>query len=323
MVALDELSAAAWLDERGIRSPLVRWYIEYACKDDYGLSLADTSAWAMLFYFASRVPESGRDSAPFLTWPEGNGRLVAHLSRVAGSRLRTRQLVTEIAAREHEVELAVLDVESEKLSKIIAERVIVAVPKFVARRLLRGSGGEPAPDFGGFSYGSWLVANIHLKRRPKSRGFPFAWDNVLYDSPSLGYVVATHQTLADLGPTVWTYYLPFVDTDIARARTYLAEIDHASACDSVITDLGRAHEDLEDCIDKIDVWRWGHAMVRPTPGFVWSPGRRAASRPRGRVHFAHSDGSAVGLFEEAQHHGIRAAEEVLEQLGHRIDVRLG
>ena len=39
-----------------------------------------------------------------------------------------------------------------------------------------------------FEYGSWMVANLHLRARPRSTGFPFAWDNVIMDSPSLGYV---------------------------------------------------------------------------------------------------------------------------------------
>jgi hypothetical protein len=38
------------------------------------------------------------------------------------------------------------------------------------------------------------------------------------------------------------------------------------------------------------------------------------------VHFAHSALSGVALFEEAQHHGVRAAEEVFEEVGRPIPV---
>jgi hypothetical protein len=322
LVALDKLSAAAWLEQRGFDSVPLRWYVEYACKDDYGLSLRSTSAWAMLFYFASRVPAPRAESAPFLTWPEGNGRLVAHLAGVCGARLSGGQLVTDVAPREDFVEIAVLDRASEKLSKIVAERVILAVPRFVAARIARPLRARPPAELAGFGYGSWLVANLHLSRRPHSRGVPTAWDNVLYDSPSLGYVVATHQTLADLGPTIWTYYLPLIDRDPAEERQRLADLDHASACSALLADLSRAHSDLDACIERIDVWRWGHAMVRPTPGSVWDPARRRATQPIGRLHFAHSDLSGVALFEEAQHQGIRAAEEVLDALGHPLPNRL-
>ena len=38
-----------------------------------------------------------------------------------------------------------------------------------------------------------------------------AWDNVLHDSPGLGYVVATHQQMRmRTGATVFTYYLSLI-----------------------------------------------------------------------------------------------------------------
>ena len=55
----------------------------------------------------------------------------------------------------------------------------------------------------------------------------------------------------------------------------------------------------------------GHAMTRPVPGLIWGAERAAAAaRPLGRVHFAHSDLSALPLFEEAVYWGTRVASEV-------------
>src|SRR5438105_13247040 len=77
-----------WLRGRGLGSPRLRWYVEYACRDDFGATLAQTSAWAGVHYFAARLDEAGQP-ADFLTWPEGNGRLVAQMSRRGGPPLRT------------------------------------------------------------------------------------------------------------------------------------------------------------------------------------------------------------------------------------------
>jgi hypothetical protein len=54
------------------------------------------------------------------------------------------------------------------------------------------------------------VANLILKDRPAEdeEDYPLCWDNVFYDSPSLGYVAATHQRGLDYGPTVFTWYNP-------------------------------------------------------------------------------------------------------------------
>jgi hypothetical protein len=79
----------------------------------------------------------------------------------------------------------------------------------------------------------------------------------------------------------------------------------------VLADLARAHPDITPLIERIDVMRWGHAMIRPAPGFIWSASRRAAQRPFRGIHFANTDLSGMALFEEAFDHGIRAADEIL------------
>jgi hypothetical protein len=72
-----------------------------------------------------------------------------------------------------------------------------------------------------------------------------------------------------------------------------------------------AHPDLRPLGQRLDIMRWGHAMVRPRPGFIWGTARRRAAEPLRGIHFAHCDLSGLALFEEAFHHGLRAAEEVL------------
>ena len=61
--------------------------------------------------------------------------------------------------------------------------------------------------------------------------------------------------------------------------------------------------------------RLGHAMVRPTPGFLDSPIRKYLQKGRDRLFFAHSDLSGLPLFEEAQYRGVTAADAALEAIG--------
>ncbi|MEZ4232511.1 MAG: NAD(P)-binding protein [Polyangiaceae bacterium] len=312
--ALDKQSAAQLLASLQITSPRVRWYVEYACRDDYGLDLEHTSAWALMLYFCSRVPAPGAESAPFVTWPEGNGHLVRHLTDVVGPRLELGRMVTDVVPGEESVEFSVYSPDG-GLRRYVADHVILALPKFIVPRILRPFREVPPAHLSEFSYGVWMVANVHVRRPPRSRGFDLAWDNVLYDSPALGYVVASHQTLHDRGPSVWTYYHPLTDADPKQARERLLAADHRGLTDAIVADLSRAHLDFEACVERIDVWRWGHAMVRPRPGFVWGGAREKASESLGRVHFAHSDLSGIALFEEAQQRGIQAADRVLMARG--------
>jgi hypothetical protein len=191
--------------------------------------------------------------------------------------------------------------------------VIFAAPQFIARYVVRPYRDNPPPHIAEFHFGAWLVANLTMKDRPKrgARDFPLAWDNVLYESPSLGYVVATHQRGIERGPTVLTYYYPFCDVDPRVGRTRLLETNWRGWAEVTLSDLSRAHADIRELVERLDVMRWGHAMIRPRTGFMWGSARREAAKPFRSIHFAHSELSGVALFEEAFDNGLRAADEIL------------
>lgn len=303
VTALDRISMAEWMDARRFTSWRLRWLVEYACRDDYGALMHDTSAWAGVFYFASRVRKAGEESRPLITWPEGNGRLVAHLAEASKRHTLTGTIAMNVTPKGH-----VIAARGDEIFGIRANHVIVAAPQFIAARIVEPRRESPPPHLHEFTYGSWMVANIAMRDRPVAHGFPLAWDNVLIESKSLGYVVATHQSGIDYGPTVFTYYYAMCEPN---ARQRLLATGRDAWADIALTDLSRAHPDIRSLAERIDVMRWGHAMITPRPGFIWSRARAAAREPLGAIHFAHSDLSGVALFEEAFDQGLRAAEEVL------------
>jgi hypothetical protein len=320
LLALDGISMARWMGERGLDSPALRWYAEYACRDDFGCLLEGTSAWAGLHYFCSRVAVPGGEGAEFLTWPEGNGFLVEALSRGLGDRVRTGAVVASVVpgSAAAPAEVRWIDAGTGALRAAEAERVVCALPRFAARRVVAGL--DPAEH--GFRTSPWLVANLTLSRRPRETGFPICWDNVLRDSPSLGYVVATHQSDRARTDTVWTWYRPFCGPDPAAERARLLALPWEGMRDMALDDLLPAHPDLEECVEAVDARPWGHAMVRPEPGFLWGGARERAAEPLGRVHFAAADLGGLALFEEAQWAGVRAAEEILAALGRPFESSL-
>ncbi len=305
LLALDQRSFAAWLDARGFTSPRLRWLCDYACRDDFDLLAADTSAWAGLFYFASRRGSSG-DYQSVITWPDGNHALVRHFAeRATRARYRFERGATIMRASPDGSLVAVGPAGS---FGIRAERVILAVPGFVANRLVADR-PRLVDDVG-----AWAVANIHLRERPRDRaGAPAAWDNVFRDSPSLGYVSATHQRGRDRGPTVWTWFYPFTGP-AHEVRTQLAGATYEDWAEVVLRDLERAHLDVRTHIEHIEIAFWGHGMIRPRVGSMFHPVRAERLLPRGKLHFAHTDLSGMALFEEAFDHGLRAAREVVAAL---------
>ena len=307
---------AEWLRRRGWDSPRLRWLVDYACRDDYGMTINQVSAWAGLFYFCARMPESDSRSQPLLTWPEGNGWLVKRLAERLGERVRTGMPVWSIRPLADGDRLAVVagGVGEQSAEGYRARRVICAAPQFVAARMIEGYLDERATAVGAIEYGSWLVANLFLRDRPRGRGFPLAWDNVSVTSESLGYVVATHQLGIDHGPTVFTWYHAFCDDDPVAARRRLLELTRDEAAELVLSDMESMHPEIRELTTRLDVMRWGHAMVRPRPGYRTNGARSLAATPWRGVHFAHTELSGVALFEEAFDQGMRAAEEVANSL---------
>jgi hypothetical protein len=274
--------------------------MNYACRDDYGALSSDTSAWAGVHYFSSREPE---EKGP-LTWPEGNGWITRRLLERVGENIRTSQMVHRIAQTRRGVSVFAGDTEFQ------AEFVIFAAPTFLGPYVL-----ENFPRLHDFVYSPWLTANLTLEHYPDSRGAEPSWDTVFLDSPALGYVDAMNQSLrTHIDRTVWTFYWALVEGAPAQNRQLLLEKDWAYWKEAIFHDLERVHPDIRQCVSRIDIMRMGHAMIRPAVGSIFSEERRHLALFNERILFANSDLSGISIFEEAQYHGVEAAQKVLLKL---------
>ena len=313
LLALDHLSMRDFLLQRGLDSPSLHWYVDYACRDDYGCRSADVSAWAGIHYFASRQSHN-REDTPVLTWPEGNGWIVKQLRKRLESRITTNALVYRLKPDPSGVVVDVYYPQEGRSERIFAQEVVCACPTHLIPYLIPDLPSPKRDTFRSFEYAPWMVANLTLNGFPKEPpgGTPLCWDNVIYGSDSLGYVVATHQSLrTHLDGTVFTYYCPLTGADPVKERQRLLATEWRAWVEVILKDLSRPHPDSPSLIQRIDLYRWGHAMVRPRPGFIWGESRLQAAEAYGRIAFAHSSLSGFSLFEEAQYRGVYAAERLL------------
>ncbi|MGO4393619.1 FAD-dependent oxidoreductase [Variovorax sp. M-6] len=315
LLALDALSFEAWLEREGLGDAHLRWYLDYCCRDDYGAGLAHVSAWAGIHYFASRhgfhAPgEDGGDREAVLAWPEGNAWLAQRLAQPLGDRLRTGQAVTRIADTRNGVEIDAIDIATGSRVRWQAARCIVALPVFIAARVVEAPPEPLRQAAASTRYAPWLVANIHVRAPLADRpGAAPSWDNVVYGARGLGYVDARHQTL-DPTPraTVLTWYRPLGPStwDGTDGRRQLLARPWAGWRDDLLAELSAPHPDLAGLATRIDITRYGHAMAIPAPGQLarlGAHGRIAA----GRLAFAHGDWSGYSIFEEAFTRGHLAA----------------
>ena len=309
LLALDRLSFTEWLHAQGWRSPVLHAHVRYSCRDDYGTEPHEVSAWAGIHYWAGRRGAAANCAGDaVLTWPEGNGHLTGRMAERLRRHLTPARVSFHVERTTTGVTIDSFDARQGVTIRTHAEAVILATPHFVTTRLL----GQGASDFG---YAPWLVANVTVDRPPAGPGAQVAWDNVSWTSRSLGYVVATHQSLASTpGPTVLTWYYPLSEEPPATARKRMLSTPLEAWQRLVRDDLLATNPDLDGAIRRIDIWRWGHAMIRPTPGFFWSGAREGTARPRPPLFFAHSDLSGLSLFEEANYRGTKAAEDAMAHM---------
>ena len=310
---LDTITADQFLAEHNYRSQYLRWYVNYCCADDYGSSLRQTSAWAMVHYFASRRSHSANAPADaVLTWPEGNYWLIKQLENGLTGRIRPRTLAYSINVLKDKVEVLAFDAAENMSQRIIADKVIMATPQFINKRILRGV--HRPINYDSFHYAPWMVANLTLSASlSESHGEQLCWDNVIYGNDSLGYVNAMHQQVGRERPDkVITYYKPLTDGDALSARMHAYATTYSDWKSQIVSELTLAHRDINDQIKEMDVWIWGHGMIRPSPGFIWGEDRqRAMNNIDDRIYFAHSDISGISIFEEAFYQGHKNAREVL------------
>jgi monoamine oxidase len=311
--ALDAQTFGQWLRAEGFDDPALRWYLDYACRDDYGADAATVSAWAGLHYFASRhgFDAPGAEAAPeregVFTWPEGNAWLTRRLAAPLGDRLQTDALVRRIDATRHEVQLDIERGEAAAPERWTARHAIVAVPLHVAARVIVAPPPGLAEAAALVAHAPWLVANLQLRAPLTDKpGAPPSWDNVLFGAgPALGYVDAMHQSLRPMhGPTVLTAYWALGSGDAAaREAQRRALIDQPWQlwAQRVVDDLSRAHPDLPAKTVRIDLVRQGHARAVPRPGVRGSAALRGLVQAAGpaRLHVAHADLASYSIFEEA------------------------
>src|SRR5690606_36178 len=129
---LDQLTFKDWLLANNLNNPELFTYLNYCCKDDYGIGIDKVSAWAGIHYFCSRKNTQNE----VLTWPEGNYFIAKKFLPYTENKTYKNVLVYSVKTAKNKVELLVYDDRLKTSTKIIANKVILATPQFVNKYIL-------------------------------------------------------------------------------------------------------------------------------------------------------------------------------------------
>ncbi|MGV7211028.1 NAD(P)-binding protein [Oxalobacteraceae bacterium A2-2] len=314
-LALDRITLKQWLAQQGYRAPTLHWYLNYCCRDDYGTSYDQVSAWAGLHYFCSRGGHAANaGEGALLTWPGGLQPLLSAMEQSAAIK---RASGTAVSLKESDDGVEALCFRLERgqpVSYLVrARKAICAMPVYVAARVVENIaayGFDAQRDLP--EYAPWMVANFLLKRFPDELpDQPLCWDNVVYQEPGLGYVVSTHQDIRVRPPerSVFTSYVALSDRKAGSARHWMASARPEELLALASADLQAAYgKQFASCVERIDITLRGHAMAAPWPHFRSNAGMQALREADGPILFAHADLSGFSVFEEAAWWGCRAAQ---------------
>jgi hypothetical protein len=284
-LALDRISFMTWLKQNDYRSATMLWYLNYCCRDEYGMRHDQVSAWAGLHYFCGRSGQAeNADNGAWLTWPDGLHALATGMDRAAGSRRRSGTAVSlkrttgGVCAQCFELVDGV-----PRAYTVHARKAICAMPLFVAAHVVEGIreyGFDPAAHMP--AYAPWLVSNFLMKRfPPELPDVPLSWDNVVCQEPGLGYVVSTHQDIRVRPPekTVFTAYMALSDRTPEAARKWLDTASADELLELASIDLKSAYgRNFIPCVERVDITVRACDGVAVT-GFSWQC--RAAGAARG------------------------------------------
>ena len=324
---LDRISMKDYIRSKGWKSRRLDWLINYGCRDDYGATMENVSAWAGIHYFANRFYDrrlKNEYPSDTMTWPAGNGYLIQKLSTgLNETKYRLGCAVLRVRDEQDGVRVDYFNTAKGDYHSLRAKTVIYAAKLHTAPWVVADLPKPQVEAIRSCEYSPWLTAAVHVRELPVRGNESVAWDNVLFNGPSLGYIVSDHQTrqIYENAPSVLVYYLPFVH-NLDKARQELLERDHQHWVNVVLKDLTEAHPNIEELVQRIDIYRWGHAMIRPKPGTIWRKESELRSESFGAIHFASCDVTGLPLFEESCFTGIRSAELALTQLGRSFETSL-
>jgi len=321
---LDNISMLDYLRSKGIHSKLVDWYVNNRTMDEYGCRVQDVSAWVGIQFWAQSnssfmdFEPPGTPAPVLLSWPEGNAFLANGLAkRLSAEQLRLQALTVKIRHEKERVFVTYIDQENRDCMTLQAKWVIYAAPKNSVYHLIPELEQARRTEFKKCKYVPWITAAVHLRKPPQKKAHTLAWENLSYNSWGLGYIDNRHimrqRNRFDL-PTILTFYAALC-SDLETERYELFKEGWEFWARSILQALEEMHPYISKLITKLDIYKWGHAMVAMTPGYLWGPDRERMKQPFGRIYFAGADVGGTPVFEHAAYRGIETAQAVMDELG--------
>ncbi|XGC79919.1 flavin monoamine oxidase family protein [Bdellovibrio bacteriovorus] len=316
----DQLTVDQWVEkEFGDLHPHLKEYMQLYGWSSFCGSTEELSAFQYLGFLSA-------ETGAILAFPGGNAyiahKMAQQTRKEAGENsLRTGCMVLRVQTDKDSVTVLYVD-EMNVLKKIRAKHVIMACPKFVARRLLPEMSDEQSTAAKFLPYRAYLVGNVLTKKPIQSPSFElYCLQGNVPPAPTpmrrgdrnfsdICFGSWAQQDKTEHGVLTLYHGIPY---DGARQflfnpnshdkykSKYLADIE------PVLASLKLSAQDIHG----IRLTRWGHAVPLSQKGLISSGSAKKAAAPIGkRIHFANQDNWMTPCFEA----GLQAALEACQAI---------
>ena len=280
-----------------------RWWDAY-CPSNWGGSSEDVAASLALDILRWWAGPDRSDTR--VTWPGGVGalarRLAADFAAARPDGVVSGATVLSLSRAGHGVEVTSLV--DDRVAGIRAKAAIVALPKFVAMRIVGGLPVDQREAMERIRYAPYCVVNVRADRPVPRLGYDTWCPGRSFTDCIVADWVGTAPGLAP--GEVLTCYVPLPED----RRESLLDDDHCRALAAAVADdLHAAFPEGVITPVEAHLYRRGHAIHCSAPGL--KPHQAVARRPFGPITFAHGD---VGSVVASSSGAIRAARRAVDEV---------
>lgn len=239
--------------------------------------------------------------------------------------MRQQSVVLEVKQFGDLVHVTYIDFVAVSVRTVRTASVVMAVPKFVAKRLIDGLEKDRADAFSRLEYRSYVVGNAYLDRGPtrdlhdlfllKEGEIPFGETRRNMHNHGTSDVVFANYSQVIKDRTVLTLYYPLPFSGGRNELMIPDSFEHfhsrikGDLFENILPTLGYLNDDLKD----LRLARWGHAIPMAKPGFYWSGAPKALSKPFGeRIFFVNQDTWAAPAIETCAYEAMKWTQRVRE-----------
>lgn len=299
---------------RKFRSPVLTDMMDLYSRSVLGAPLAEVNAYSFLNFYSIEFGDAFK--LPCYTLPGGLGIIAEAGERFLGAmHIAPHSLVVSVEEVKNAVETRYVDTRTGEMCVIKSKAAIIATPKNVASRIVRGLPTEQSKAMASLRYTPYITialcsnAPLFEKRafdywvRDKARRFTDILDVTSSQDAAAG-------KLNRSGDFVYMLSSPrsaeeFKGIDSASIDGHLASIAQKTM-EAVAQHIPGAREKIVE----MHVYAWGHSLVVPAVGSYAALAPKIAA-PHGNIHFAHSDNDIAPGYENAVWWGAETAKRIL------------